>query len=92
MSKLLEIFGKGLTVNTAEVIRHWLGRKLSQEEPSDRTDFLLKIHDCLANRELVLAENKIREYLTNFPECVLGRMAAAASAPRSDPDRHCKEQ
>ncbi len=78
MSKLLEIFGKGLTVNTAEVVRHWLGRKLSQEEPSDRTDFLLKIHDCLANRELVLAEDKIREYLTDFPECVLGRMAAAA--------------
>jgi tetratricopeptide (TPR) repeat protein len=78
MSKLLEIFGKGLTVNTAEVVRHWLGRKLSQEEPSDRTDFLLNIHDCLANRELVQAENKICEYLTDFPECVLGRMAAMA--------------
>ena len=78
MGKLLEIFGKGLTVNTAEVVRHWLGRKLSQEEPSDRTDFLLKIHDCLANREIVLAENKIHEYLTDFPECVLGRMAATA--------------
>jgi tetratricopeptide (TPR) repeat protein len=78
MSKLLEIFGKGLTVKTAEVVRHWLSQKLSQEEPSDRTDFLLKIHDCLANRELVQAENKIREYLTDFPECVLGRMAAAA--------------
>ena len=77
MSKLLEIFGKGLTVNTAEIVRHWLGRKLSQEEPSDRTDFLLKIHDCLANREIVLAEDKIREYLTDFPECVLGRMATA---------------
>jgi len=78
MSKLLEIFGKGLTVNTAEVVRHWLSRKLSEEDMSDRTDFLLKIHDCLANRELVQAENKIREYLTEFPECVLGRMAAAA--------------
>ena len=78
MSKLLEIFGKGLTVNTAEVVRHWLGRKLSQEEPSDRADFLLNIHDCLANRELVQAENKICEYLTDFPECVLGRMAAVA--------------
>jgi tetratricopeptide (TPR) repeat protein len=78
MSKILEIFGKGLTVNTAEVVRHWLGRKLSQEEPSERTDFLLNIHDCLANRELVQAENKICEYLTDFPECVAGRMAAAA--------------
>ena len=78
MSKLLEIFGKGLTVNTAEVVQHWLSRKLSQEEPSDRTDILLNIHDCLANRELVQAENEIREYLTDFPECAMGRMAAAA--------------
>ncbi|MHC4231041.1 MAG: tetratricopeptide repeat protein [Planctomycetota bacterium] len=78
MSKLLEIFGKGLTVNTAEVVRHWLGRKLSQEEPSERTSFLIMIHDCLANRELIQAENKTCEYLSDFPECVLGRMAAAA--------------
>jgi tetratricopeptide (TPR) repeat protein len=77
MSKLLEIFGKGLTVSTAEVVRHWLHRKLSQEEPSDRNDLLLNIHDCLANREIVPAENKIREYLNDFPECVLGRMSAA---------------
>ena len=68
MSKILEVFGKGLTINTAEVVRHWLGRKLSQEEASERTDSLLKIHDYLANRELVLAENHIREYLANFPE------------------------
>jgi len=78
MSKLLEIFGKGLTVNTAEVIRHWLGQKLSHEEPSEHTNRLLKIHDCLANREFVQAKNKIRAYLTDFPECVLGRMAAGA--------------
>ncbi len=78
MSKLLEIFGKGLTVNTAEVVRHWLGRKLSQQEPSEQGDSLLKIHDCLANREIVQAENKIHAYLTDFPECILGRMAAAA--------------
>lgn len=78
MSKLLEIFGKGLTVNTAEVVRHWLGRNISLEEPSNRTDFLFNIHDCLANRELVQAEKKICEYLNDFPDCVLGRMAAAA--------------
>lgn len=78
MSKILEVFGKGLTINTAEVVRHWLGRKLSQEEASERTDSLLKIHDYLANRELVLAENHIREYLANYPECTLGRMSGAA--------------
>ncbi|MEN8127071.1 MAG: tetratricopeptide repeat protein [Planctomycetota bacterium] len=77
MSKLLETFGKGLTVNTAEVVRHWLGQKLSQDQLSDHANLLLKIVDCLANRELTQAENKLCNYLAEFPECILGRMAAA---------------
>ena len=78
MSKLLEIFGKGITVNTAEVIWHWLSRTLSQEEPSAHTESLLKILDHLANREIVQSEEKTRAYLSEFPDCILGRMAAAA--------------
>ena len=78
MSKLLEIFGKGLTVNPAEVLRCWLDQKLSEEAATEHSDSLVKICDCLANRELVLAEDKIRAYLTDSPECILGRMAAVA--------------
>ena len=78
MSKLLEIFGKGITVNTAEVICHWLDRMLSNEEPSERTASLFKILDHLANREDIQAEEKIRAYLSDFPDCIWGRMAAAA--------------
>ena len=78
MSKLLEIFGKGITVNTAEVIWHWLSRTLSQEEPSAHTESLFKILDHLANREIVQSEEKTRAYLSEFPDCILGRMAAAA--------------
>jgi len=78
MSKLLEIFGKGITVNTADVIWHWLNQILSQEQPSDRIESLFKILDHLANRETVPAEEKIRAYLSDFSDCVYGRMAAAA--------------
>jgi tetratricopeptide (TPR) repeat protein len=80
MSKLLEIFGKGITVNTAEVIRHWLNHILSQETPSVRTELLLKVLDHLANREVIQAKHKTRNYLSDFPDCVWGRMAAAAES------------
>ena len=78
MSKLLEIFGKGITVNTADVVWHWLKQILSQEQPSDRIESLFKILDHLANRETVPAEEKTRAYLSDFSDCVYGRMAAAA--------------
>lgn len=76
MSKLLEIFGKGLNVNIAEVVGHWLNQKLSQEQATDRTDFLVEIHDSLVNREFNAAKTKLQQYLTGSPECILGRMAA----------------
>lgn len=78
MSKILEIFGKGITVDTAEVIWHWLTQILSQEQPSAQTETLFKILDHLANRETVLAENKLGTYLSEFTDCIYGRMAAAA--------------
>jgi len=78
MSKLLEVFGKGITVNTADVIWHWLNQILSQEQPSDRTELLHKILDHLANRETVPAEEKTKAYLSDSPDCIYGRMAAAA--------------
>lgn len=78
MSKLLEIFGKGISVNTAEVLWHWLNNILSQKEPSDAVSQLLLILDHLANRELVLAEEKLKLHLFENPDCVCGRMAAAA--------------
>jgi tetratricopeptide (TPR) repeat protein len=92
MSKLLEIFGKGLTVNTAEIVGNWLSQKLSYEEPSVRIKILSEINSCLANRELDHAENKIQEYLSDFRECILGRMAAVTLCLlQNDPEEAIKQ-
>ncbi len=85
MSKLLEIFGKGISVNTAEVLWHWLSNNIAQKEPSDAVDQLTSILDHLANRELVQAEEKLKLYLFEYPDCICGRMAAATVC------LHCNE-
>ncbi len=77
MSKLLEIFGKGISVDTTEILWHWLNTILSGNETSEASGRLNPILDHLANRELVPAEDKLKLYLFDNPECVYGRMAAA---------------
>ncbi|MCI0498439.1 MAG: tetratricopeptide repeat protein [Planctomycetales bacterium] len=79
MSKLLEIFGKGITVNTAEIVWHWLNQILPPEESCDSDFPKVKILDHLANRELVQAESKIRDRLVDNPNSVWERMAASAA-------------
>jgi tetratricopeptide (TPR) repeat protein len=78
MSKHLEIFGKGITVNPAEIAWHWLNQVLSKQEPGESINRLSVILDHLANREMVQAEDKLKVYLFDNPDCVYGRMAAAA--------------
>ena len=77
MSKLLEIFGKGISVDTTEILWHWLNTVLAGNEVSEASNRLNPILDHLANRELVPAEDKLKLYLFDHPECVYGRMAAA---------------
>lgn len=77
MSKVFEIFGKGITVNVPNIIVHWVYQSMP-EEFNGPIDNLLKILDCIANRETSLAKAKVAEYLSELPECIYGRMAAAA--------------
>ncbi|MBL7214277.1 MAG: tetratricopeptide repeat protein [Phycisphaerae bacterium] len=80
MSKLLEIFGKGITVEITEILWHWLNNVLSRipdVQNSVPTGQLIPILDHLANRELLLAEDKLKLYLFEQPECIYARMAAA---------------
>ncbi len=76
MSKLLEIFGKGISVNTAEILWHWLNNIVSQHD-DDTAGYLLSVLDHLANRELIPAEEKLKLHLFDNPDCICGRMAAA---------------
>jgi tetratricopeptide (TPR) repeat protein len=81
MSKLLEIFGKGISIEITEILWHWLNNVLSRtmaEQPSSPAAQLIPVLEHLGNRELVTVEEELKHYLFEQPECVYGRMAAAA--------------
>ncbi len=93
MSKLLEIFGKGMTINSAELIWHWLDQNLSHNDNSDSSkEQLAAIMDHLANHEMVQAESKLKDYLFESPECCYGRMAAAAVCLRNNERAEAMQQ
>lgn len=80
MSKLLEIFGKAIPVDTAELIWHWLMTIRTQHQPAPppwqgELDSTL---EHMGKHELGPAEEKLKFYLFEYPDCVFGRMTAAA--------------
>ncbi len=79
MSKLLEIFGKAITVDTADLIWHWLNAvKVPSGGDDEQYNDFDKIVELLGNMELDKAQEKLKFYLFENPECARGRMAAAA--------------
>jgi len=79
MSKLLEIFGRGITVDTADLIRHWLVALQDRGAFDDRTGTELNdVLDLLGEWQLDQATAKLKFHLYEHPDCVFGRMAAAA--------------
>jgi tetratricopeptide (TPR) repeat protein len=93
MSKLLEIFGKGIVINTVELIWHWLDQNLPQNDIAEPAkEQLTAVLDHLANHEMVQAEDKLKRYLFEAPDCCYGRMAAAAVCLRNNDPRQAMEQ
>lgn len=85
MSKLLEIFGKGIAIDTVELIWHWLDQNLCRQDVEQQdNEQLAAVVEHLANHEMVQAEDKLRSYLFEFPDCSYGRMAAAALCLRNN--------
>ncbi|RKY11927.1 MAG: hypothetical protein DRP65_02730, partial [Planctomycetota bacterium] len=78
MSKLLEIFGKAITVDTADLIWHWLNAvKAAPAGENSQYNDLDEVVKLLGNMELDKAHEKLQFYLFENPECARGRMAAA---------------
>lgn len=93
MSKLLEIFGKGIAIDTVELIWHWLDQNLSINDIElDAKEQLAGINEHLANHEMVQAEEKLQAYLRQTPDCSYGRMAAAAICLRNNEPAQALEQ
>ena len=80
MSKLLEIFGRAITVDTADLIWHWLNtvESCGANSESAQSQQLSKIIDLMAARKFETAAEQLRLYLFENPSCTHGRLASAA--------------
>lgn len=80
MGVLLEIFGRALTVDTADLIWHWLNSiELPKDDSrSSQDDQLNKIIGSIGDMEFDTMQDQLKLYLFENPSCIYGRMAAAA--------------
>ncbi len=93
MSKLLEIFGKGITIDNIELVWNWLAAQQPQQESQDAAAQQLgRVIDLLSDRKLDQAEEQLRFYLFEKPDCAKGRMAASAICLQRNDIRGAIEQ
>jgi len=80
MSLLLEILGRAITVDTADLIWHWLDAvKIPKaDSQSAQHQQLDKIIDLIGHRKTEAAQEQLRLYLFENPSCMRGRLASAA--------------
>jgi len=80
MSPLLEILGRAITVDTADLIWHWLKtvRLPTEDGKPGQYHQLNKAGELIDNMKADAAAEQIRLYLFENPSCPYGRLAAAA--------------
>jgi len=84
MSGLLEILGRAITVDTSDLIWHWLNEKRQSQAESVQQCHRNHIIDLMGDGKLEEAREQLRLYLFEHPSCCLGRMAGAALALRDN--------
>ncbi|HBG26205.1 MAG: hypothetical protein A2Y10_09620 [Planctomycetes bacterium GWF2_41_51] len=75
MSKLLEILGRAIAVNTAGLLWQWIDTVNKTDANSEGIDEIL---DLTSVGSFDIAEDRTEKYLLERPDCVIGRMCAAA--------------
>jgi len=80
MGGLLKILGRAITVDTPDLIWHWLAERRQAETDADMRDnpHLDHIIELMGHAKLAEAGAQVRSYLFANPSCSLGRMAATA--------------
>ena len=94
MSRLLEILGKAITVDTAELMWHWLaavGLPAGSNE-SDHYGRLGKAMELAGDMKLDAAAEQLRMHLFEKPACIHGRLAAAAICLQNGQLQHAIEE
>jgi len=82
MGQLLEILGRGVQVETADLIWHWLDQAAEVLAGSDpaRAQLLHKITELAPAKKTTLLQNRLDEYRCAHPRCHYADLAAAAAA------------
>ncbi|MHC4463008.1 MAG: tetratricopeptide repeat protein [Planctomycetota bacterium] len=82
MSRLLEILGRAITVDTADLMWHWLNEVTLLKDDSESAQYqqLNKIIELTSDMKLDAAAEQLRLYLFENPSCTRGRLASAAIA------------
>jgi len=80
MSRLLEILGRAIAVDTADLIWHWLStvKLAAGEDESTRCEQFNRTIELMSRMKLATAAEQLRVYLFENPACAHGRLAAAA--------------
>ncbi len=80
MSQLLEILGRAITIDIADLIWHWLNtaNPLKDDSQSVRYRQLNKAIELMADLKLDAAAEQLRLYLFENSSCIYGRLAVAA--------------
>jgi len=80
MSRLLEILGRAITADAADLIWHWLDEVNAARNDTvhSSADHINKIIRLTGDKKIEAAEEQLRLYLFDNPGCVQGRLAAAA--------------
>ena len=80
MSRLMEILGRAMTLDMADLIWHWFAAvKLYQTgDDSPQMQRLDKIIELATNKKTETAAEQLKSYLFDNPDCPRGRLAAAA--------------
>ncbi|HEC03535.1 MAG TPA: tetratricopeptide repeat protein, partial [Phycisphaerales bacterium] len=94
MSRLLEILGKAITVDTAELIWHWLaavGLPAGGNE-SDHYSHLDKAMSLAGEMKFDAAAEQLRVHLFEKPACIHVRLAAAAICLQNGQLEHAIEE
>jgi tetratricopeptide (TPR) repeat protein len=80
MSRLLEIFGRAITVDTADLIQHWLQAVRLPDSGSESAQYrqLNKAIELMGQTKFNAATEQLRMHLFENPSCIYGRLAVAA--------------
>jgi tetratricopeptide (TPR) repeat protein len=80
MSRLLEILGRAINVDTADLIWHWLNvvGLPAENNESAQNQQLNETLELMSGMKLDAAAEHLRMYLFENPSCTYGRLAAAA--------------